>query len=133
MGREREIGCVVIRMLTGMEPAAWGCAVTGNRTHSILVYGTTLQPTWQQWLGQHLTLWLHSFTISSKSSGGGGMEFWGDCLCLILSSPGYFILFCLTWIFWGELYFLYMKLCIWCFSSVVTLRLFLRQCQTHLS
>ena len=43
--RETLIGCLSHMLGPGREPIAWVCALTGNRTHDLLVYGMTLQPT----------------------------------------------------------------------------------------
>ena len=44
-GRETPIGYLPHTLLPGTEPTTQACALTGNQTCDILVYGTTLQPT----------------------------------------------------------------------------------------
>ena len=53
MGRKTLIGCLSHIPRLGIEPATWVCALTGNRTGSISVNGTMLQPTVPHQPGQY--------------------------------------------------------------------------------
>ena len=65
-----------------MEPTTWICALTGDRTCDILVYGITLQPTESpNWglianIGGHLSD--HSKSDNSLRRDTGGVEGWGE-------------------------------------------------------
>lgn len=80
----------------------------------------------------HLTLLLHSFKIPFFKSSGAGKQFWGDCLCLILSSQRYFV-FILFELYLSREHIYFFKYKVVYFGPVVTLRLSLRQCQIHIS
>ena len=41
--RKTSIGCFLYAPRMGIKPATWVCALIGNGTHNILVYGTVLQ------------------------------------------------------------------------------------------
>ena len=54
--RETSVGCLSSRYQPEIEPAAWVCALMGNRSYNPLIFGTTPQPTGHAGQGSTCTL-----------------------------------------------------------------------------
>ena len=66
-GRERLISCLPYAPLLGTEPITSVCALTRNRTHNLLVFRKTLQPTEPPGQGQWCFTYLQSYAITTIS------------------------------------------------------------------